>query len=178
MAEPYIAEIRIWACNFAPRGWAFCNGQLMSIAQNTALFSLIGTIYGGDGRTTFALPNFQGTTSMHWGNGPGLTTRVIGEMSGEEQVTLLMSEMPQHSHPMFGATPGAGAGAVEAVNTPSAEAWLGASAPGATYATSPNSTLAVQAIGMDGGSLAHNNMQPLLTMNYCIAMEGIFPARN
>lgn len=178
MSQPYLAEIRIWACNFAPRGWAFCNGQLMAIAQNTALFSIIGTYYGGDGRTTFALPNFQGRAAMDWGDGAGLTSRVVGESLGEPNVTLLTSEMPMHTHGVFGANPGSGAGAVEAVNTPSAQTWLGASVPGGTYSTAtPTTNLAMQAISIAGGSLPHENMQPYLAMNYCISLEGVFPSR-
>lgn len=150
----------------------------MAITQNSALFSLIGTYYGGDGRTTFGLPNFQGTTAMHWGSAPGLSTYVIGEQSGSSQVSVLISEMPQHSHTVYGATPGSGAGSSEAVNTPTAEAWLGGSAPGGTYATDANGTLAIQAIGINGGSLPHNNMQPYLGLNFCIALSGVFPTRN
>lgn len=178
MSQPYLAEIRIWACNFAPRGWAFCNGQLMAITQNTALFSIIGTYYGGDGRTTFALPNFQGSAAMDWGNGAGLTSRVVGESLGEPNVTLLTSEMPMHTHGVFGANPGSGAGGVEAVNTPSAQTWLGGSVPGSTYSTTtPTTNLAMQAISIAGGSLPHENMQPYLAMNYCISLEGVFPSR-
>lgn len=179
MSQPYLGEIRIFACNFAPQGWAFCNGQLLAIRQNTSLFSLIGTYFGGDGTTTFALPNYQGAAAMNCGNGPGLTSRVIGEMVGEPTVGLLNSEMPAHSHSLSGATPGSGAGSVEAVNTPTAQASLGISNPGNCYSTdAPNTQFAPQAISLAGGSQPHMNMQPYAALNYCIAMQGVFPSRN
>ena len=177
MAEPFIAEIRVWACNFAPRQWAFCDGQILAISQNTALFALIGTYFGGNGTSTFALPNMQGRVAVDVGTGPGLDTYVIGEMGGQSTHTLLTSEMPAHSHTVSGATPGA---AQEQTNIPSNQAWFGPSTGGGfTYAsTTPSTSLSQAAIATSGGSVPHNNMQPYLTMNFCIAVEGIFPARN
>jgi microcystin-dependent protein len=177
MSSPFVAEIRIWACNFAPTGWAMCNGQLLPISQNTALFSLLGTFYGGDGKSTFALPNFQDRGSMHEGQGQGLSQRFLGEMSGVESVTLLTAEMPLHSHVVGGAFNGAG-------NSQSATNGLWAQSPAgrggfvniysaaATGAVNPNS------LTLAGGGLPHNNLQPLLTLNFCIALQGVFPPRN
>ncbi|HEV2828468.1 MAG TPA: tail fiber protein [Pyrinomonadaceae bacterium] len=177
MASPFVAEIRIFACNFAPTGWAQCNGQLLPISQNTALFSLLGTFYGGDGKSTFALPDFQGRGSMHQGQGQGLSNRFLGEMSGVETVTLLLSEIPVHSHVVGGAFNGAG-------NSQSAVAGLWAQSPAgrggfvniysspATGAVNPNS------LALAGGGLPHNNLQPYLTLNFCIALQGVFPPRN
>lgn len=174
MAEPFVAEIRIFPFNFAPTGWAFCNGQLLPISQNTALFSLLGTTYGGDGKSTFALPNLQGNAPMHPGQGPGLSLHDLGESAGSETVTLLNSEIPSHNHtlgaqnvPLGGITSGAGA----TLNRP---------ASGFLYdMTSPQLTaMAPQSLGIAGGDLPHNNMMPYLTLNFCIALQGIFPPRN
>ena len=169
MSEPFIAEIRIFAGNFAPRGWAFCDGQLLPISQNTALFSLIGTTYGGDGRTTTALPNMQGRAPMHPGRGPGLTSRRLGENGGAEQVTVSESQMPSHSHSMQGV-----AGADQAA--PDNAHGLG-NAP--VYAT-PGTIVAMGAdmVGNTGGSQPHNNMQPFLAMNFIIALQGLYPSRS
>lgn len=174
MSEPYLGEIRMAGFNFAPRGWALCNGQLMSIAQNTALFSLLGTTYGGDGQTTFALPDFRGRAPNHWGSGPGLTPRVIGEASGSETVTLISTEMPQHTHLIAGLS---APGTQVAPNG----GLLAAQARGGAmiYATgAPDSTLAPNSVGIAGGSQPHNNMQPYLTVTFIIALNGIFPSRN
>jgi microcystin-dependent protein len=179
MSQPFVAEIRIWACNFAPYGWAFCNGQLLPISQYSAVFAVIGTFYGGDGRTTFGLPNFPGRGAIDQGTGQGLTTRVIGQTLGEEIVGLLTSEMPIHNHTINGAIAASGEGAAEYTNTPSADAWIGESSPGNMYVSGPANTLmAPQAITLTGGSLPHMNMQPYLALNFCIALQGIFPARN
>lgn len=170
--DPFVAEIRILPCNFAPVGWAMCNGQLMPISQNTALFSLLGTTYGGDGKSTFALPNLQGTTPMHPGQGPGLSLRVLGETGGEETVTLLDSEMPSHNHSMkVVINPGAG-------STPAGKA-LARSVGGSVYHTdtTPN-TMAAAMLGAVGGSFPHNNMQPYLVLNFVIALQGVYPARS
>jgi microcystin-dependent protein len=171
--DPYIAEIRILACNFAPRGWAMCNGQLLPIQQNTALFSLIGTFYGGNGTTTFALPNLQGNVPMHAGSGPGLTPRSLGELGGSSSVTLLTSEMPAHPHDLK---------AVSSVSNRTAPQGNSlARANGATpYAPAgpPNTSLSNLALVVAGSGQPHNNMQPYLTLNFCIALQGVFPARN
>jgi microcystin-dependent protein len=174
VSEPFVAEIRIWACNFPPTGWAFCNGQLMPISQNTALFSLLGTMYGGDGKSTFALPNLQGNAPMFWGQGPGLTDRIEGEMSGSPYVTLLQSEMPGHTHNLMASSDPAELGA------PAPDRSLAASQPfiyKQQAGASPVQPLAPQAVSIAGGSQPHNNMMPYLTLNFCIALQGIFPPR-
>lgn len=176
MSEPFIGEIRMFAGNFAPRGWAFCNGQLLSIAQNSALFSILGTTYGGNGQTTFALPNLQGRVPMHWGAGPGLTPRTLGETSGTEHVTLLASQMPAHTHALA-ANSGQGdtfspEGAVSAVGVDASQQ------PLHIYSTSTNTTMAPQSIAIAGGSQPHDNMQPFQCVSFIIALEGIFPSRS
>jgi microcystin-dependent protein len=173
MADPFVAEIRIFPFNFAPKGWAFCDGQLLPISQNTALFSLLGTTYGGDGKSTFALPNLQGNVPMHPGQGKGLSLRDLGEASGVESITLLVSEIPLHPHTMQAfATPGD-------LKEPQAGAVLTRNQNGAIYNTTINNfvTMAPQALTPAGGSLPHNNMQPYLTLSFCIAMQGVFPPR-
>jgi microcystin-dependent protein len=172
MSSPFVAEIRMFACNFAPTGWAFCDGQLMPISQNTALFSLLGTTYGGDGKSTFALPDLQGSSPMHPGQGPGLSLHDLGEMGGSEFVTLLQSEMPIHNHSMNGATQDP---ALAKAVSPNASWAL--SQGGGIYQSTSNAQLDVQALAPAGGSLPHNNMQPYLTLNFCIALQGVFPAR-
>ncbi|MGZ8186418.1 MAG: phage tail protein, partial [Methylobacter sp.] len=158
MSEPFIAEIKMFGGNFAPRGYAFCNGQLLSIAQNTALFSLLGTTYGGDGKTTFGLPNLQGRIPMHPGNGAGLTPRVLGEQGGEESVTLTTTQIPGHSHPLSGFN-GAGNKNTVAGNSLSNDAGN----QSATYNTgAPNVAMAANSVGVAGGSQPHNNIQPFL----------------
>ncbi|MEE8602109.1 phage tail protein [Euzebya tangerina] len=171
MSEPFLAEIRIFAGNFAPRGWAFCDGQLLPIAQNTALFSLIGTTYGGDGRTTTALPDLQGRAPMHPGRGPGLTSRRLGEAGGTETVTLTEAQMPNHQHSLLVSDEPAQAddagGAVPAVA--SQDIWGAA----ADLAPMGNDSLTTT-----GGSQAHNNVQPVLVLNYIIALQGLYPSRS
>jgi len=174
MSEPYLGEIRMAGFNFAPRGWALCNGQLMSIAQNTALFSLLGTSYGGDGQTTFALPDYRGRAPMHWGSGPGLTPRVIGEASGSETVTLISTEMPQHTH-LVNTTATPGTQVAPGGGFLAAQARGGAAVYGAT---ADGTTLSPQAVGIAGGSQPHNNLQPYLVVTFIIALNGIFPSRN
>jgi microcystin-dependent protein len=173
MADPFIAEIRIFPFNFAPKGWAFCNGQLLPISQNTALFSLLGTTYGGDGKSNFALPDLQGQAPMFWGQGSGLSLRDQGETGGTETETLLQSEIPAHSHALMASNqPG---------EDPSPEnRVLGRSTGASLYQTSSNPVvpLSSQAIALTGGSLPHNNMQPYLTLNFCIALQGVFPPRS
>jgi microcystin-dependent protein len=167
MSDPFIAEVRIFAGNFAPAGFAFCNGQLVPISQNTALFSIIGTTYGGDGRTTTALPNLQGRVPMHSGNGPGLTDRRLGEKAGTNTASLNDSQMPSHSHTLNSFAdlndslpgPALGLGAQSIYATP------GALVP-----------MASKAVGETGGGQAHNNIQPILALNFIIALTGIFPS--
>jgi microcystin-dependent protein len=173
MADPFVAEIRIFPFNFAPKGWAFCDGQLMPISQNTALFSLLGTTYGGDGKSTFALPDLQGRAPMHHGQGPGLSLHDLGETSGSETVALLDSEMPAHSHAVSGVPT-----VLPDANNPNGRSYSRAS--GAyVYATMQNPVaMNFSAVGVAGGSLPHNNMQPYLTLNFCIAMQGVFPPRS
>ncbi len=176
MSEPFIAEIRIFAGNFAPRGWAFCDGQLLPIAQNTALFSLIGTTYGGDGRTTTALPNLQERAPMHPGRGPGLTSRRLGEKVGVEAVTLSESQIPSHTHTARGVGSAAGTTFMPSNTTAWAE---DGGQVGATYRTgsNQNTTMASEALGTTGGGQSHTNIQPLLTLNFIIALVGLYPSR-
>lgn len=174
MADPFVAEVRIFAFNFAPRGWAFCNGQLLPISQNTALFSLLGTTYGGNGQSNFALPDLIGSVPMHPDQGPGLSLHDLGETSGSETVTLLISEIPSHTHQVRAVTadPGEDFG-------PSPTESIATSSEGTVY-HAPGGTpvlLAPQALAPAGGSLPHNNLQPYLTLNFCIAMQGVFPPR-
>ena len=181
MSNPFLAEIRIFTGNFAPTGWAQCNGQLMPISQNTALFSLLGTTYGGDGRSTFALPNLQGASPMQAGQGPGLSLRDLGEVGGSPAVTLLQTELPSHSHGFqafdnFGDSTSpsnnvlaksrwfisnANRGAVAIYNTPQSQVQM-----------SPNST------SVAGSSFPHNNQMPFLGLTFIIALQGVFPARS
>ena len=176
MSEPFIAEIRIFAGNFAPVGWAFCDGTLLPIEQNTALFSLIGTTYGGDGRTTTALPDLQGRAPMHPGSGPGLTTRRLGQKIGAETVTLSGNAIPSHNHSIQ-------ADEVDRTVSDSTDPTgriLGANASG-NYRTGEFTNLvsmSSKALSSAGGGQAHNNMQPFLTMNFIIALTGVYPSRN
>jgi microcystin-dependent protein len=171
MADPFIGEIRTFGFNFAPRGWAMCNGQLLPINQNQALFALLGTTYGGNGQTTFALPDLQGRVGIHVGQGPGLSPYVLGQEAGTETVTLTQNQMPQHSHvvqanaaPATGSRPG---GAVLARTSDQ------------IYASAGDGTTMNQAmIGNAGGSQPFGVLQPYLTLNFCIALQGIFPSRN
>ena len=173
MSDPFLAEIRIFPFNFPPTGWAFCNGQLMPISQNTALFALLGTTYGGDGKSTFALPDLQGSAPMQPGQGQGLSLRDLGEMSGVESITLLVSEIPFHTHTLNGSIDDAD------LRIPSPARGLAKSAGGNIYSTanSPQATMAFQGLPPAGGGLPHNNMQPYLALNFCIALQGIFPQR-
>ena len=175
MSEPFVAEIRIFAFNFAPRGWAFCNGQLLPIAQNTALFSLLGTTYGGNGQTTFGLPNLQGQAPMHPGQGPGLSNYVLGEQGGSQTVTLIGSELPAHTHQARANTGTAGQ-AGPGGNVPASLA--GRTPPPLYQSGAPNAALSPQALTVSGSGSPHNNLQPYLVLNFCIAMQGIFPSRN
>ncbi len=175
MSSPFVAEIRIFGFNFAPTGWALCNGQLLPISQNTALFSLLGTTYGGDGKSTFALPNLRGCVPISWGQGPGLSNYDPGQAGGTDVVSLLQSELPAHTHQARAASssgnqPG-----------PSGNVWAGA--PGRTPPPRfqngpPNSAMSASAIANAGGSQPHNNRQPYLGLNFCIALQGVFPPRS
>ena len=175
MSDPFVAEIRIFPFNFPPKGWAFCDGQLMPLSQNTALFSLLGTTYGGDGKSTFALPDLQGSVPMQPGQGQGLSLRDLGEMSGVESITLLVSEIPVHTHQMrFHEVD------LAELNAPANNRVLANSANTNAYQSITNAnlvTMAPQALPPAGGGLPHNNMQPYLTLNFCIALQGVFPQR-
>jgi microcystin-dependent protein len=172
MADQFVAEIRIFPFNFAPQGWAFCDGQLLPISQNTALFSLLGTTYGGDGKSNFALPNMRGSAPMHPGQGPGLSLHDLGETAGSDTVTLLESEIPAHSH---------------AVNASAADGTTGipsgqlvANGVDVNMYTTTFTATALNANAVDpaGGDQPHSNLQPYLTLNFCIALQGVFPPRN
>ena len=176
MSEPFIAEIRIFAGNFAPRGWAFCDGQLLPISQNTALFSLIGTTYGGDGRSTTALPDLQGRAPMHPGRGPGLTQRRLGERGGTDSVQLTRGQMPLHRHSQQAAEPGRRT--VGDTLQPT-NAYVAAPQSGNFFAPAQNMTpMADSMVAETGGTQAHDNMQPFLTMNFIIALQGLYPSRS
>lgn len=172
MSSPFLAEIRIFAGNFAPKGWALCSGQLMPISQNTALFSLLGTFYGGDGKSTFALPNLQGSGPMHQGQGPGLSNRFLGESLGEAAVTLLQSEMPVHPHALMGTN--------QLSQLPDPADHTLARANANAYVQSPSGfvQLSPTSIAPAGGSLPHNNMSPFLGLTFIIALQGVFPPRS
>lgn len=174
MSEPFIGEIRMFGGNFAPRGWALCNGQLLSIAQNQALFSILGTNYGGNGQTTFALPDLRSRVPMHFGQGPGLSNRSIGELGGTESVTLLATQIPAHSHPVACSSNSGNS------NSPAGRVWSkDAGVQSATYTSNaPNAVMAAGAIGNAGGSQPHDNVQPFTCVNFVIALEGIYPSRN
>lgn len=176
MADPFVAEIRIFPFNFAPRGWAFCDGQVLPLAQNTALFSLLGTTYGGNGQTNFALPNLRGRLAMAQGQGPGLSQRELGETGGSETVALLPQQMPAHSHQLRAGTSSSSASPAGAAMAPAVSA---GNVPAPVYRSgSPNRVaMAPDAVGSAGANQAHNNMQPYLTLNFCIALQGVFPPR-
>jgi microcystin-dependent protein len=179
MATPYLGEIKLFAGNFQIRGWAYCNGQLLSIAQNDALYALLGTTYGGDGVNTFALPNLQSRVALHQGQGPGLTNRVIGEASGVETVTLTSSQLPSHTHQAI-ATTVAGTATAPANALPAKPSlatteflYLNGAATGTTDAPP-----AAASVSSAGGNQPHDNIQPILALNYLIALEGVFPSQN
>jgi microcystin-dependent protein len=175
MADPFVAEIRIFPFNFAPKGWAFCNGQILPLSQNTALFSLLGTTYGGDGKSTFALPDLEGSAPLHPGHGQGLSLYDLGQQGGSETVTLLQSEIPAHTHTM------------KAVSDPGD---LKIATPVRSLARSQNAnaykapsgqpvvTMNLQALTVAGSSFPHNNMMPYLALSFCIALQGVFPPRS
>jgi microcystin-dependent protein len=171
MSDPFVAEIRPFGFNFAPKGWAQCDGQLLPISQNTALFSLLGTFYGGDGKSTFALPNLQGSAPMNQGQSGGTSDRTLGEVSGSPTVSLLQSEMPAHVH------------SLNAVETPASERqppnqmFAVGEAISNYHTGQPDTSMDPRALSPAGADIPHNNMQPYLTVNFCIAMQGIFPPR-
>jgi microcystin-dependent protein len=171
MADPFVAEIRIFGFNFAPKGWAFCDGQLMPLSQNTALFSLLGTTYGGNGKSNFALPDLQGRAPMQPGQGPGLSLYDLGQNGGSEYVTLLETEIPAHTHTLSTSDFPAD------VAAPGNDRVLAYSSNGWMYGTSANGVMSPQALAPVGGGLPHNNMQPYLTVNFCIALQGVYPPR-
>jgi microcystin-dependent protein len=175
MADQFVAEIRIFPYNFAPTGWAFCNGQLLPLSQNTALFSLLGTFYGGDGKSTFALPDLQGRAPMQEGQGPGLSERFLGGLGGETAVTLIDSEMPAHTHQAIATSQSADLPNPDGNNWAQAVGDVSAFPYYQTTGPNPMSPFALQ---LAGGSLPHNNMHPYLTLNICIALQGIFPPRS
>lgn len=172
--DPFVAEIRIFPFNFAPKGWAFCDGQILPLSQNTALFSLLGTTYGGDGKSNFALPNMQGNAPMHPGQGPGLSLHDLGEIGGSETVSLLQSEIPSHNHAVMTAVN------ASLVAIPSPAVSLARSRGFNGYQTVTNQnlvTMSDQTLAPAGGDQPHNNMQPYLTLNFCIALQGVYPPR-
>jgi microcystin-dependent protein len=175
VTDPFLAEIRIFGGNFAPRGWALCNGQLMSISQNTALFALLGVTYGGDGRVTFGLPNLQGSAPMQQGQGPGLSPRTLGEMGGSSTVTLINSEMPLHTHTAL-AFDDSGTSTSPA-NATWAQSLKGRVGENLYSSQQPDMLMNSQTVLPTGGSQPHNNMPPYLTVTFIIALEGIFPQR-
>lgn len=172
MAEPFLSEIRIFSFNFAPKGWALCNGQLLPINQNQALFALLGTTYGGNGQTNFALPNLRGRGPIHEGSG-----HTLGEAAGSTAVTLNIQQLPTHTHTLNKNMAVVNANTNATLGTPNGNNW--ANNGKAQWATSqPNATMNPQAVGNAGGNQAHTNMQPFLVLNFCIALQGIFPSQN
>lgn len=172
MSDPFIGEIRMFAGNFAPQGWATCDGQLMAIAQNDALFSLVGTTYGGDGQTTFGLPDLRGRLPLHMGQGPGLSNYPIGQSAGSESVTLTSPQLPAHSHTLL-------ASGAAANNASPLGSLTAASSSSSIYGNAaPAVTMRADAVAPAGGSQPHDNLMPFLCLNFIIALEGIYPSRN
>jgi microcystin-dependent protein len=174
MSNPFVAEIRIFPFNFAPKGWAFCDGQILPLSQNTALFSLLGTTYGGDGKSNFALPDMQGNVPMHPGQGPGLSLHDLGETGGSDTVSLLESEIPSHNHMSMVEPLGA------TLPAPGPNTGLGKSAGVAAYTSVTNTNLvnlSANTVAPAGGDQPHNNLMPYLTLNFCIALQGVYPPR-
>jgi microcystin-dependent protein len=175
--NPFVGEIRIFSFNFAPKGWATCDGQLLPITQNTALFSILGTFYGGDGQSTFALPNLQGSAAIQQGQGPGLSLYDLGETGGNQAVTLLTGQIPRHNH-LPSCLNGAGT-----ATTPANNVWAAAMTGRqgeSRYSATPGTTQAMnpQALAPTGGDTSHNNMPPYLVLNFCVCMQGVFPPRS
>jgi len=177
MSQPYVGEVRVFAFPFAPRSYTFCNGQLLSISQYEVLYTIIGTTFGGNGTTTFGVPNMANNAAMHWGNGTNLTPRTIGQPSGVPNVTLTTQQIPNHSHMVASAdtiTP------AQQTGTPTSNAYVGPSSPANAYDPSgaPSVNFSPKMIANSGSSLPHPNVQPVLAMNFCIALFGIFPSRS
>lgn len=172
MAEPFIGQIRMFAGNFAPRSYAFCQGQLLSIAQNQALFAILGTTFGGNGINTFALPNLTGRMPMGWGNGPGLSNRMLGEALGQDTATVTLQQLPAHAHGMRASA------AAATTNTPSAGVSLAATSGAKVYHAPTNPVTSGAPLLQTGGSQPHENRQPHLGVNFIIALQGVFPSRN
>jgi microcystin-dependent protein len=171
MAEPFIGEVRIFAGNFAPRGYAMCNGQLLPISQNTALFSILGTTYGGNGTTNFALPNLQGMSPLHPGQGPGLSPYVLGQTGGQTAHTLSVSELPAHAHSLHGSSAATG-------GTPGGGVVLAATSGAKVYRGATNLVPMATGLSANGGGQPHENRQPFLVLTFIIAVQGVFPSRN
>jgi len=172
MADPYVGEVRLFAGNFAPNGWALCQGQLVSIAENETLFQLIGTTYGGDGQNTFALPDLRGRVPLHQGTGPGLSTRVIGQLGGAERVTLTAAQLPPHTHALTASSAPAQSAAGPSGNV------LAATAVNIYGSGPPSVPMAAVATSAAGGAQPHDNMAPFLVMNYIISLFGVFPSQS
>lgn len=172
MSEPFVGEIRMFAGNFAPRGWAFCDGQLLAVSQNDALFSLLGTVYGGDGRTSFGLPDFRGRLPIHAGHGPGLSERRLGSKGGAEEVTLTVNQLPSHDHPLQGSSASA--------NSLNPGGALLATAQSQVYFNREETMTNLNAgsVGDSGGSRSHTNLMPFLCVHFIIALVGIYPSRH
>lgn len=178
MSNPFLAEVRIFPFNFAPKGWAFCDGQVLPLSQNTALFSLLGTIYGGDGKSNFALPNLQGNAPMHPGQGPGLSLHDLGETGGSDTVTLLLSEIPAHTH-AINCIDGARVAGQSGVPSNAVPVKTGGTpANPYTSGATANLTMAANMVAQAGGNQPHNNLMPYLTLNFCIALQGVYPSRS
>jgi microcystin-dependent protein len=178
MSNQYVAEIRVFPFNFAPVGWAFCNGQLMPLSQNTALFSLLGTTYGGNGKSNFALPDLQGNAPMHPGQGPGLSLHDLGETGGSDSVTLLESEIPSHTHSISCLDGARVAGQTGSPANATLVKTGAAPANAYTSGATQNQTMAANMVTPAGGDQPHNNLMPYLTLNFCIALQGVYPPRS
>jgi microcystin-dependent protein len=170
VADPFLGEIKLLPYNFAPKGWAMCNGQIMPINQNTALFSLLGTTYGGNGTSTFALPDLRGRVPIHLGQGPGLSTYTEGQIGGTETSTLVTGNLPSHNHALQAGT--------NATTKNPTNSYPGFASGGSSYTDTPTGTMNPAAVSPTGSGQPFNNVQPFLVLNWCIALEGIFPSRN
>ena len=176
MSEPFIGQVMMFAGNFAPRGWAFCQGQILSIAQNTALFSILGTTYGGNGQTTFALPDLRGRVPIHSGQGPGLSSYALGQQAGAETVTLIQNQIPAHTHAVNASSTAPSPALASPTGNVLAAAARGS--PPIYSSVAPNTTMHANMVAPAGGSQPHTNIQPYLCINFIIALEGIYPSRN